>query len=97
MQHALLQQRIADIGRFFLIQSFAFLERQAVWSMRGPCRLQAAAGVAALAQREPDPVLDLFQIGRLADPRLGRCLAADHENPRDGFPLLVGGDGRLSV
>ena len=52
MQRALLQQRIADIGRLFLFQPFAFPKRQAVRPMRDPCRLQGAAGVAALAQRE---------------------------------------------
>ena len=36
--------------------------RQIIRPMRGPCRLQAAAGVAALAQRKPDPVPDLFEI-----------------------------------
>ena len=97
MQRAFLQQRVADIGRLFLFQPFAFLERQAVRPMRGPCRLQGAACVAALAQREPDPVLDFLQIGRLADPCLGRGLAADDENPCEGFPLFLGSDRRLSV
>ena len=60
MQRALLQQRIPDISRLFLLQPFAFSECHTVRSMRGPCGLQAAAGVVALAQREPYPVLDLF-------------------------------------
>jgi hypothetical protein len=88
VQRTLLQQRILDVGRFFLFQPFAFLERQAVRPMRGPCCLQGAAGVAALAQREPDPVLDFLQIGRLADPRLSRGIAADRENPCEGFRSL---------
>src|SRR6185369_17388940 len=54
VQRAFLQQCIADIGSLFLFQPFAFPKRQAVGSMRGPGRLQGAAGVAALAQREPD-------------------------------------------
>ena len=70
MQRTLLQQRVADVGRFFFFQPFARLERQAVGPMCGPCCLEASAGMAALAQREPDPVLDLLQIGRLADPDL---------------------------
>src|SRR2546421_9309586 len=95
MPRALLQQRIADVGRLFLFQPLAFLERQAVRSMRGPCRLQGTAGVAALAQREP--VLDLLQIGCLTHPCLGRGLAADDENPSEGFPPLVGSDRPPSV
>jgi hypothetical protein len=88
MQRALLQQRIADIGRLFLFQPFAFLERQAVRPMRGPCRLQGAAGVAALAQREPDPVLDFLQIGRLADPCLGEALQRMTKTPAKVFRSL---------
>jgi predicted ATPase/DNA-binding CsgD family transcriptional regulator len=83
-------------GNTFLFQPLACLERQAVGPVRSPRRLQAAAEVAALAQCEPDAVLDFFEIGRLADPCLGGRLAADDEDARDGLPLFVGGNGCLS-
>ena len=71
MLQALLQQRVPDVGRLFLVQPLARLEREILRPMRGPGGLQAAAGVAALAQREPDPVLNFLEVGRLSHPLRG--------------------------
>ena len=72
VQRAFLQQRISDMIRFFVVDAPCsdFLEGQAV---RPGALRQAAggAGVAALAQREPDPGLDFVQVGRLPDPDMG--------------------------
>ena len=40
MQRAFLQQRVANVGRLFVFQPFAFPKRQAVGPMCDPSRLQ---------------------------------------------------------
>ncbi len=97
MQPALLQERIADVVRFLILQTLALAERQARLAMRVPRGLEAAAGMAALAQREPDAVLDSFEVRSLADPGLARGRAANGEDARDGLAFLVGGDGCFPV
>src|SRR6266702_479347 len=92
MQHALFEQRIADIGGLLILQTLAFAKRQARLAMRVPCGLEAEAGVAALAQGEPGAVLDRPEVRSLADPDLARCCAADDVDARNGLPRLVGGD-----
>src|SRR5579864_1478150 len=97
MRPALLQHGVPDVVCLLILQPLAFAEHQAGLAMRVPGGLEAAAGVAALAQREPDAVLDRLQIRRLADPGLAQGRAADHVDARNGLPLLVGGDGYFPV
>jgi hypothetical protein len=86
------EQRIPDIVARLVFQPLAFAERQDCLAMHLPRSLEATAGVAALAQREPDAVLDGLEVRGLTDPGLARGRAADDVDARNGLPVLVGGD-----
>src|SRR6478752_10641434 len=97
MQHALFEERIPDIVARLIFQPLAFAECQACLTVHVPRSLESTAGVATLAQREPDAILDCLEVRGLADPGLARGRAADDVDAGNGLPLLIGGDCCLTV
>src|SRR3954447_20981008 len=97
MQHGPFEKRIPDIGSLLILQTLTFTKRQACLAMGVPRSLEATTGVATLAQREPDAVLDGLEVRGLTDPSLARGRAADDVDARDGLPVLVGGDSCFPV
>jgi len=97
MDEAFLQQGVPDVSQFLILQLLERLEAEGLGAVGGPCGLELAVGMATGAQREPDPVLDGFQVERLADPGLPRDCAANGLDARGALTLLVGGDRRLPV
>ena len=97
MRQALAQQRVPDIGQLIFLQSFERFEGEPSLAMRRPRALQLAIAVIALAEREPDAVLDGVEIERTAYPGLARRRTTHGEDPGDALALLVGRDRSLSV
>src|SRR5262249_25944443 len=85
------------IGEFLVLDPLQRFERKLVRAMRRPGALQLRIAMAAHPQREPDPVLDLVEIGRLPDPDLAGRAAADREHPGCARALLVVGYGLFAV
>jgi len=73
------------------------LEGEGIGAVSRPGALEFPVGMAPGAQREPDPVLDGFQVERLANPGLARSRAANGVNAGGALALLVGGDRRFPV
>jgi len=73
--------------------SFHDLKGKCFSAMKRPGFLKASMGIVALAQGEPQAVLDGRQIRRLAKPHVIRAFATDRIDARYHFALLVGGYG----
>src|SRR5579871_2945977 len=96
MRQTLLQERVADISKLFVLQLLHDLKGQTGLAMRCPRALQIGILVIAHPEREPDAVLDLFDVERWADPdRAGRKIANGIDAGNAGA-LLVVGDRALS-
>ena len=87
----------AGVVRQVLRDPLEFLEADRFAAVGIPRRLQALHRMAAVVEREPDPVADGREVAGLADPGLAGGRAAEREDARCDLPLLVGGDRRLPV
>src|SRR3954469_8606844 len=97
MGDPLLQQRVANIRRFLVIEAFKRLERELIAATGRPRALQLAVGAASHAQREPDAVLHGCEVLRPTNPDLTGSRAANRINPTGDLALFVGREGCLPV
>src|SRR3954464_9404595 len=88
MRLTLSEHAVAHIGQGFVIQRLQDFEPERIGTMSGPRRLQPTPAVAALAQGEPGPVLDLVEVRRRANPAPAGGGAGDGEDAALGLALL---------